>query len=172
MALLISWCQRVRCTFPSDLSRNRSFQLLKLLSKDTRLSAFKQSSWWFIHLSLNMIHALHLDIYFSSVVSLQFTARWFCGCFGFFSFFFPPGTCACRLTLCHIMTEYWYFISSTLIFPSSLLQLERMTVELMAHGFWMELRTEPNIMNFHITCAFATEALMHRPVIYSGRPFS
>lgn len=87
VSILTSWCQRVRCTFLSDLSSNRSFQLLKFLNKDTRLSAFKQPSWWFIHLNLNMKHALHLYIYSSSIVSLQFIARLFFGCLGFFVLF-------------------------------------------------------------------------------------
>lgn len=143
VGLLMSWYQRLGYTFLSDLSNNRSFQLSKLLNKDTRLSAFKQSSWWFIHLNLNMIHALYLEIYFSSTVSLQFIARWFCACFGLFYFFFSL-VHALVHSLPAIMSEYWYFISITLIFPGCLLQLGRMMMELMGHGFWMELRTEPN----------------------------
>lgn len=36
---------------------------------------------------------------------------------------------------------------------------------------WSSDRTK-QIMDFHVTSAFAIEALMHRPPSYSGRPFS
>lgn len=157
MSVLISWCQRVRCTFLSDLSSNRSFQPLKPLNKDTRLSVLSNplgdlSIWTWTWNMLYIYTSTPALLFPCNSLLGHFVVVWgslwgffFGGGLWFFCLFVCfPGTCACTLTLCHIMSEYWYFISSTLIFPKQLVSVRKHGDGV--DGTWIlnGVQTEPN----------------------------